>query len=384
MVVRVPFNRPFIAGTELYYIADAVLSGKISGDGKYGRQCEAMLQDLLDVGRVLLTTSCTHALEMAALLSDVGPGDEVILPSYTFVSTANAFHLRGARLVFADIEPDYLNMDLDHVEGLITPRTKVIVTVHYAGNSCDMDRLMAIADKHGIVVVEDAAQAINATYKSRPLGSIGQLGTLSFHETKNLNCGEGGALLVNDPDHVGRAEIIRDKGTNRSSFFRGQVDKYTWVDQGSSYVLSDILAAFLKAQLENMGQTQEKRAQLYARYYEGLEGMCRDRGIALPEIPPYNNGNQHIFYLQMPSLAERQGFISFLDRHEVNAVFHYTPLHTSVMGQSLGYTAGQLPVTEVVSETLVRLPLHAMMQPEDCDYVIDVIGQYFGESSPHE
>lgn len=377
----IPFNRPFIAGKELYYIADSVMSGKIAGDAKYGRLCEEQLQDLIGSERVLLTTSCTHALEMAALLIDIQPGDEVIMPSYTFVSTANAFYLRGAKIIFADIEPDYLNMDLDHVEKLISDKTRAIVTVHYAGNSCDMDRLMGIAGRNDIVVIEDAAQAINATYKKRPLGSIGQLATLSFHETKNLICGEGGALMINDKSFKDRAEIIREKGTNRSQFFRGEVDKYSWVDVGSSYIMSDILAAFLKAQLEMLDANQIRRTTLYKFYETQLTDVLNDNGYGLPKVPSYNNGNHHIFYLICPSLNARTKLMDYLKAQGISAVFHYSPLHSSPMGLGMGYKEGDLPVTEKLSDRLLRLPLFSQMTHEEVVRVVAAIHAFFASDA---
>lgn len=381
MKKRVPFNKPYIAGKELYYIADSVMSGKIAGDAKYGKICEQLLEEMIGSKRVLLTTSCTHALEMSALLIDIQPGDEVIMPSFTFVSTANAFYLRGAKIVFADIDPDFLNLDLDHVAALITDKTKAIVTVHYAGNSCDMDKLMALASKHDILVIEDAAQAINATYKKRPLGSIGQLATLSFHETKNLICGEGGALMINDSAYLEQAEIIREKGTNRSQFYRGEVDKYTWVDVGSSYIMSDILAAFLRAQLEHLPTNQARRTALYNFYSNELNDLFEENGIMVPKVPEWNNGNHHIYYVICQSLDQRSDFMAYLQSNGVNAVFHYSPLHASPMGLDQGNKVGDLPVTERVADCLLRLPLYSQMEQEDAAHVVKVVQSYFTDKA---
>lgn len=375
--MTIPFNKPFLAGKELYYIADSVMSGKIAGDGKYGRQCEAILGNLLGGdSKVLLTTSCTSALEISAMLLGIQEGDEVILPSYTFVSTANAFCIRGAKPVFVDLDPATLNLDVEKVAEAITARTKAIIPVHYAGYSCDMDKLLAVASAHNVPVVEDAAQAICSTYKGRPLGSFGALSTFSFHETKNINCGEGGALVVNDSSFFERAEILREKGTNRASFFRGQVDKYTWVDTGSSYVLSDILAAYLAAQLENIEQIQSQRQRAFALYKERLSPLAADGFFSLPVGPEYNNGNAHMFYLLMPDQVVRDQLISFLAEDGIHSVFHYIPLHTSPVGQHYGYGAGDFPITEDIAGRLVRLPLYVSLSDEEVVRIISKIHQF--------
>jgi dTDP-4-amino-4,6-dideoxygalactose transaminase len=368
----IPFNRPYVTGNEMGYMVDAVTRGHLSGDGHYTAQCTKLLGEITGTGATLLTTSCTHALEMTALLLGFEPGDEVILPSFTFVSTVNAFVLRGARPVFVDIRPDTLNLDETLLEQAITPRTKAIVVVHYAGVACEMDEICAIARRHGLAVVEDAAHALGATYHGRPLGSIGELATLSFHETKNLQCGEGGALLVNDASYVERAEILREKGTNRSQFFRGQVDKYTWVDVGSSYLPSDLLAAFLFAQLESFDDIQSARMAAWIRYAADLGGWAADRGYGLPQIPAHCRHPAHLFYVLLPDLDARQAFIRHLHSRDVKAVFHYVPLHNSPFGMSLDGTAS-CPVTEDVSERLVRLPLFAGLTESEQDQVIDAV-----------
>ena len=332
MQYRIPFNRPGLTGNELRYVADAITQGHAAGDGAFSRRCHAILEETLGAARVLLTTSCTHALEMAALLLDTKPGDEVILPSYTFVSTANAFALRGAKPVFADIRPDTLNLDESRLEELISPRTKAIVPVHYAGVGCEMDAILQIAARHGVAVVEDNAHGLYARYKGRYLGTFGALATQSFHETKNVICGEGGAIVLNDPGMVERAEILREKGTNRSRFYRGQVDKYTWVDLGSSYLMSDILAAFLCAQLEKHEQITAARKRVWDYYYKELSGWAAEHKVQLPYVPPHCEQPYHMFYLVMPSLHARQGLIEHLKSHGILSVFHYIPLHLSPMG----------------------------------------------------
>jgi len=352
----IPFNRPELAGRELDYVRDAVDRGHLSGDGFYTRQCQELLSGMLAGARVLLTTSCTHALEMAALLLDIGPGDEFILPSFTFVSTANAFVLRGARPVFADIRPDTLNLDEERLSSLITPRTRAILPVHYAGVACEMDRIVEVAGAAGAAVVEDNAHGLFADWRGRPLGTFGSLSTLSFHETKNVFCGEGGALVINDPALAARAEILREKGTDRSRFFRGEIDRYTWVDVGSSYVLSDLLAAFLLAQLEAREAIQERRRRIWERYQEELAGWAAARGALLPAVPAHCRQPWHLYHLLLPSLAERQALISHLKGRGIQAVFHYLPLHLSEMGRRFGGRPGDCPVTESVSDRLLRLP----------------------------
>ena len=354
--ISLPFNRPCPVGTEEEYISQVFKAGHASGDGAFTRRCHALLEEQLAVAKALLTTSCTHALEMAALLLDIQPGDEVILPDFTFVSTVNAFVLRGARPVFADVRPDTLNLDETQLEQLITPRTRAIVVVHYAGVGCEMDAIMAIAERHNIPVVEDNAHGLFGKYKGRYLGTFGCLATQSFHETKNFTCGEGGALLINDPQYIERAEIIREKGTNRSRFFRGQVDKYTWVDIGSSYLPSDILAAFLYAQLEARDQIQTKRRHIWQIYDEGLRNWSEANGVRMPIIPAHCEQSYHMFYLLLPSLEHRQGLINHLKAQGILSVFHYLPLHLSDMGLKFGGQPGDCPVTEDISDRLVRLP----------------------------
>jgi dTDP-4-amino-4,6-dideoxygalactose transaminase len=355
---RIPFNKPFIAGKELYYIAQAVTLNNIAGDGRFTQQCSRLLEERFGIEKVLLVPSCTAALEMAALLLDLGPDDEVILPSFTFVSTANAFVRLGARPVFVDVRPDTLNIDDALIEDAITPRTRAIFPVHYAGVGCEMDRIMAIAEKYHLRVVEDAAQGVNALYNGRALGSIGHLGCYSFHETKNFICGEGGALCLNSPEHIERAEILRDKGTNRKQFFRGQVDKYTWVDVGSSYVPSELCSAFLYAQLELMDEISQRRREIYLRYRQQLKPLEGKGLLKLPTVPEDCDSNFHLLYILLPDQATRNGLIHHLESHDICAVFHYVPLHSSPMGQKFGYRDGQLPVTEDVSGRLLRLPFY--------------------------
>jgi len=356
--MSIPFNKPFTIGPELEYIADAVARGHLSGDGHYTRLCHRWLEETLGAKRALLTHSCTAALEMAAMLCDIQPGDEVIMPSYTFVSTANAFVLRGAVPVFVDIRPDTLNLDEKLIEAAITAKTRAIVPVHYAGVACEMDMIMDIAHRHRLLVVEDAAQAVLSEYKGRRPGTIGHLGCLSFHETKNVISGEGGALLVNDAGLVERAEIIREKGTNRSKFFRGEVDKYTWVDIGSSFLPSELIGAFLWAQLERAEAIIARRRQLCAVYREALQDLADAGLLMLPQPEPEGvAGNGHMFYLITRSAAERSALLAHLKTAGVHAVFHYVPLHASPAGRRFGRSAGVLPVTENLADRLVRLPL---------------------------
>ncbi len=358
----------------------AVASLQISGDGGFTRKAHSLLETLVGAPKVLLTTSCTHALEMAALLLDVGPDDEIIMPAFTFVSTANAFVLRGARPVFVDIRPDTLNIDPALIERRMTPRTKAIVVVHYAGIGCDMDAILAIAARHGVTVVEDNAHGLLGAYRGRPLGSFGALATLSFHETKNFTCGEGGALVINDPTFVERAEIIREKGTDRSRFFRGQVDKYGWVDVGSSYLPSDLLAAFLLAQLECRDRIQAHRRRVWETYEQRLAAWAEKSGVTLPHVPAECRQAFHLFYLLLPSLAERQALIAFLKAREISAVFHYLPLHLSPMGRRLGGRVGDCPVTESVSDRLVRLPMYNDLSDAELAHVVDAIVEFSVES----
>ena len=358
MDYSIPFNHPSLAGNELSYISQAISTGHSSGDGLFTKRCHALLEGELSAAKALLTTSCTHALEMAALLLDIQPGDEVIIPDFTFVSTINAFVLRGARPVFADIRPDTLNLDETQLERLISPRTKAIVPVHYAGVGCEMDAILEIANRHGIAVVEDNAHGLFGKYKGRYLGSFGCLATQSFHETKNFTCGEGGALLINDPQYIERAEIIREKGTNRSRFFRGQVDKYTWVDIGSSYLPSDILAAFLYAQLEARDQIQVRRQRIWHYYNDHLQDWAAANDVRLSIVPAHCEQPFHMFYLLLPSLEQRQALIEHLKGHGILSVFHYLPLHLSDMGRKFGGQPGDCPVTEDVSDRLLRLPFY--------------------------
>lgn len=369
MSYRIPFNRPCLAGNEFEYIAQAIANGHASGDGPFTRKCHEFLEKELGVPRVLLTTSCTHALEMAALLLDCGPEDEVIVPSFTFVSTANAFALRGARLVFADIRPDTLNLDESRLESLITPRTKAIVVVHYAGISCEMDSILAIASRHGVRIVEDNAHGLFSRYKGTYTGKFGCLAAQSFHETKNFTCGEGGALIVNDAELLERALVIREKGTNRSRFFRGEVDKYTWVDLGSSYLPSDLLAAFLYAQLEAREKIQEKRRRVWNRYYESLAGWAESNDVKLPVVPPECEQVYHMFYMLLPSVAHRESLILDLKAQSILSVFHYTPLHLSEAGKRFAARPSDCPVTEEISERLLRLPFYNDLSESEQDQV---------------
>jgi dTDP-4-amino-4,6-dideoxygalactose transaminase len=379
---RIPFNRPYVAGNEQDYVGQAAASGHMSGDGPFTKRCHALLERELGVEKALLTTSCTHALEMAALLLALKPGDEVIAPSFTFVSTLNAFVLRGARPVFADVRPDTLNLDEARLERLITPRTRAIVVVHYAGVGCEMDAILDIAGRHGVAVVEDNAHGLFGKYRGRHLGTFGCLATQSFHETKNVSCGEGGALLINDPRYVERAEILREKGTNRSRFFRGQVDKYTWVDLGSSYLPSDLLAAFLFAQLEARQRIQTRRRQLWERYYEDLERWAMEHGVRLPVVPAQCEQAYHMFYLLLPSLEDRRDFIEHLKSRSILSVFHYLPLHLSEMGQRFGGRSGDCPVTEDISDRLVRLPFFNGLTCDDQERVIEAVRCFRWSPSP--
>lgn len=372
----IPFNRPLLMPTALEYVRQAAANLHLSGDGPFSKRCHRLLEEQLGVPKVLLTTSCTHALEMAALLLDLGPGDEVIVPSFTFVSTVNAFVLRGVRPVFADVRPDTLNLDESRLEALVTPRTRAVVPVHYAGVGCDMDEIGRVADRHNLAIVEDNAHGLYGRYRGRPLGTFGRLATQSFHETKNFSCGEGGALLINDPELVDRAEVIREKGTNRNQFFRGMVDKYTWVDVGSSYLPSDALAAMLYAQLEKAEHIQARRAEVWQTYADGLADWAELNGVRTPMVPADCDHPAHMFYLLFPSLDERQAFIAHLKARGVTAVFHYVPLHLSGMGRRFGGREGNCPVTEAVSDRLVRLPLFYDLTPADQARVIDAVHSY--------
>lgn len=378
MPAAIPYNRPFMAGNEQEYIAEAVASGNIGGDGVFTRECSRLLESQSESGKVLMTPSCTAALEMSAMLCRLNPGDEVILPSYTFVSTVNAFVRAGARPKFVDIRPDTLNLDESAIEAAITPRTRVIVPVHYNGVACEMDAILAIAARHRLRVVEDAAQAVYCRYKDRALGSIGDLGTFSFHETKCFICGEGGALCINDPELIERAEILRDKGTNRSKFFRGEVDKYTWVDTGSSYVPSEIACAYLCAQLEQMDAIVARRRRLFEAYVHGLQPLASEGLFCLPHVPPHCRINYHLFYLIVHDPEQRDRLIEYLRARSIQAVFHYVPLHDSPVGRTYGYRKGDLPVTEAASERIVRLPMYFDLSEEDQSRVIRTVYSFFG------
>ena len=370
---QIGFNRPAMPETAYQYLREAVRNMHLSGDGPFTKRCHTLLEQILGAPKVLLTTSCTHALEMAALLLDIRPGDEVVVPSFTFVSTVNAFVLRGARPVFADIRPDTLNLDERALPSLLTERTRAVVPVHYAGVGCEMDAIGRAADSVGAAVVEDNAHGLFGRYRGRPLGTLGQLSTLSFHETKNISCGEGGALVLNDPEMIERAEIIREKGTNRSRFFRGQVDKYTWVDVGSSYLPSDALAALLLAQLEMREQIQARRRAIWDRYRAELGEWADESQVGLPHVPPHCDQPAHLFYLLLPTLADRQGMIAHLKAAGVVATFHYVPLHLSKMGVRLGGRPGSCPVSEAVSDRLVRLPLYFDLSDSDQSRVIAAV-----------
>jgi dTDP-4-amino-4,6-dideoxygalactose transaminase len=374
--MKIPFNKPYLTGIETEYIKEAVASGKISGDGIFTARCHEFFETRYGFAKTLLTTSCTDALEMAAILCDIQPGDEVIAPSYTFVSTVNAFVLRGARIVFADSEAKTPNMDVSTIEDLITPRTKVIVPVHYAGMACDMDPLSDLASRHGLFVVEDAAQAIDSCYKGKPLGSLGHLAAFSFHETKNIISGEGGMLVVNDAQFIARAEIIREKGTNRSAFFRGEVDKYGWVDIGSSFLPSDIVAAFLYAQLEHIDQIQSKRKILWSRYIEELQPLVDKGYVQLPVLPEYATNNAHMLYLICNNLEERSGLISYLKSKGILAVFHYLSLHKSPYYKDK-HDGRRLENADRYSDCLVRLPMYYDMSYDDVNFIVKSMLEYF-------
>ena len=355
--MAIPFNKPYMTGKELWYISQAHASGHLAGDGQFTKKCSAWLEQRIGCSRALITHSCTAALEMAAILADLQPGDEVIMPSYTFVSTANAFALRGACPVFVDIRSDTLNIDESKIEAAVTPRTKVIVPVHYAGVGCEMDVIMDIAQRHNLLVIEDAAQGIMSTYKGRPLGSIGHMAALSFHETKNIICGEGGALLINDPRFVERAEMIREKGTNRSQFFRGYVDKYTWVDIGSSFLPGEIVSAFLWAQMEEADAITQRRLAIWNSYHQHLFCLEETGKVKRPTIPPECMHNAHMYYLLLPNLALRSSFIEHLALKHILTVFHYVPLHSSPRGQVIGRSVGDMTNTDLTGNQLVRLPM---------------------------
>lgn len=373
IAAKIPFNRSSLLGREMEYIHQTISRGQIAGDQAFSKKCQALLERVLNVNKALLTTSCTHALEICALLLDIQPGDEVIVPAFAFVSTANAFALRGAQIVFADVRPDTLNLDEARLEALITRRTKAVALIHYAGVGCEMDAIRAIARRHAIRIVEDNAHGLFAKYRGRWLGTFGELAVQSFHETKNITCGEGGALLINDPAHIARAEIIREKGTNRSMFFRDQVDKYTWVDIGSSYVMSDVLAAFLFAQLEVWQDIQARRRHIWERYASELSDWARTNAVGLPVIPRHCEQAYHMFYLLLPSLDARRALVAHLAAHGILAVFHYLPLHVSKFGSRYGGKPGDHPVAEDVSDRLLRLPFFYALTDEDQSRVIEAV-----------
>lgn len=373
----IPFNMPPYVGTENNYIKKAIENHKICGDGEFTKKCSAWIEEKTGTKKGLLTTSCTHALEMAALLLDIKPGDEVIMPSFTFVSTADAFVLRGAKAVFVDIRPDTMNINEELIESAITEKTKAIVPVHYAGVACEMDRIMEIAAKYGLAVVEDAAQGVMSSYKGRALGTIGDFGCYSFHETKNYSMGEGGALLIRDNSRIEDAEIIREKGTNRSKFFRGQIDKYTWVNWGSSYLPSDMNAAYLWAQLEKAEEINEDRLNSWGEYYNGLKELADEGKIELPYIPDGCVHNAHMFYIKAKDLEERTSLIKYLKENEINTVFHYIPLHSAPAGMKFGRFSGEDVYTTKESERLLRLPMYYHLTKEDRDKVIDKIREFY-------
>ena len=375
--IKIPFNKPFIVGKELYNIAQAVVESHLSGDGPFTKRCHKWLERRLGCARALLTHSCTGALEMAAMLCGIGPGDEIIMPSFTFVSTANAFVLRGGTPVFVDIREDTLNIDETLIERAITPRTKAIIPVHYAGVSCAMDEIMKIAERHGLFVVEDAAQALLSTYKNRYLGTIGHFGCLSFHETKNIISGEGGALLINDEKFIEQAEILWEKGTNRKQFFRGEVGKYTWVDIGSSFLPSELVGAFLYAQLEQAEQIINARNRIFEQYIRLLSPLEEKGAIRLPAAESGNNGNGHIFYIIVGSLEERGRLIDYLKQNGIWSVFHYVPLHSSPAGMKYGRTAGDMRVTDNLSDRVLRLPVYYEMMEEDAEIVAEHVGRFY-------
>jgi len=374
--MAISFNRPTSVGKESEYMQQAMQSNHISGDGQFTKKSHALLEEALGVPKVLLTTSCTHALEMSALLLELKDGDEVIVPSFTFVSTINAFVLRGAKAVFADIRPDTLNMDESRLEALITPKTRAIVVVHYAGVACEMDTIMEIANRHNIPVIEDNAHGLFGKYKGKYLGTFGVMATQSFHDTKNFTSGEGGALLINDPKYIEDAEILREKGTNRSRFFRGQVDKYTWVNVGSSYLPSDMLAAFLLAQLEEREQIQSRRQKIWETYYKELSAWAEENNVQMPFVPAHCEQTYHMFYILFPNLEKRQAAIAHLKARGIQAVFHYLPLHLSPMGEKYGGKAGDCPVTEQITDQLLRLPFYTNMTEEEQAQVIEALKEF--------
>ena len=374
---KIVFNRASFVGKELKYISEAFQNAHISGNGPFTERAEMLLEEILDhPSKVLLTTSCTHALEMAAILLDLKPGDEVIVPSYTFVTSALAFHMHGAKIVFSDIKPETLNLDEKLLQKLITEKTRAIIPVHYGGVSCEMDQILDIATKNNIVVIEDNAHGLFGKYKGKNLGTLGHMATQSFHETKNISCGEGGALVINDTSYVERAEVIREKGTDRSKFFRGQIDKYSWTDRGSSYVMSDILAACLCAQLLESEMIQEKRSERWEFYNSNLKGWAKENSVDLPSVPEYCEHPSHLFYLLMPSESTRNALINFLKENDIQAVFHYLPLNSSPMAKKIGSNGRDMPVTENVSKRLLRLPLYLDLDMKEMSYIVEKIKEF--------
>ena len=372
----IDFNRPAFVGSELEYIQDAIHRGMLCGDGIYTKKCSQWMEKEFDVSRVMLTTSCTHALEMAAFLCDIQPGDEVIMPSYTFVSTADAFVLRGAKIVFVDIRPDTMNLDEKLIEQAITPKTKVIVPVHYAGVACEMDTILDIAHRHGLKVVEDAAQGVDACYKGKALGTIGDFGCYSFHETKNFTMGEGGALLFQKEEYLEKAEILREKGTDRSKIFRGQVDKYRWMDYGSSYLPSELNAAYLYAQLEAKDKIQKKRMEIYEYYHRNLADLAAESKVEQPYVPQDCKHNAHMYYLKVKDMKVRTRLLAYLRENGICSVFHYVPLHSAPAGQKFGRFAGEDVYTTKESERLLRLPMFYNLDMEDVKRIVDVIHKF--------
>jgi dTDP-4-amino-4,6-dideoxygalactose transaminase len=377
-----PFNRPPLTGNEEKYILESINSPKISGDGEFTKKCTQWFEEKLQCKKALLTPSCTHALEMAAILLDIKEGDEIIMPSYTFVSTANAFVLRGAKIVFVDIRPDTMNIDETKIEQAITNKTKAIVPVHYAGVACEMDTIMDIANRHNLFVIEDAAQAIMSTYKGKTLGTIGHMGTFSFHETKNItSAGEGGLLIINDENFIDRAEIVREKGTNRNQFFRGMVDKYSWVDIGSSYLMNDVSAAYLWGQLEKIENIQKDRLKSWNKYYNGLKELEQKRLLELPKIPSDCQNNAHIFYIKVKNLKQRTSLIRHLKENGICAVFHYVPLHSSPAGVKFGRFDGIDAFTTKESERIIRLPIYYRLDDDKLEYILKTIKCFFGTNN---
>jgi len=372
--MKIPFNKPYLTGREMDYIYQAVYSGKISGNGMFTQKCQRLLESRYGFKKALLTTSCTDALEMGTILADIKPGDEVIVPSYTFVSTALAFVRQGAKIIFADSRPDHPGIDEDKLEELITPKTKVIVPVHYAGVACDMDKIMSLADKYNLIVIEDAAQAIDSFYRGKPLGSIGHLATFSFHETKNINSGEGGLLAINDERFIRRSEIIWEIGTNRSEFFRGEVNKYGWVDIGSSFLPSEITAAYLWAQLENLDNIQKRRIEIWQQYFAGLNDWAINNGIKMPKIPDYATNNGHLFYMVCGSGDQRNQIINYLKENGIQATFHYLSLHQSLFYKSK-QDGRELPQSDRYTNCLLRLPLFYELKENEIEYIINTIKQ---------